>query len=33
MTLNEWAKDIHQNAVAHGWWDEPRPYRHGGKAL
>lgn len=25
-TLNEWAKDIHQNAVAHGWWDEPRSF-------
>lgn len=22
-TLNEWARDIHQNAVEHGWWDEP----------
>ena len=22
--LNEWAKEIHENAVAHGWWDEPR---------
>lgn len=25
-TLNEWARDIHQNAVAHGWWDEPRSF-------
>lgn len=23
-TLNEWAAEIHQNAVDHGWWDEPR---------
>lgn len=22
--LNELAKEIHENAVAHGWWDEPR---------
>ena len=26
MTLNEWAKEIHENAVAHGWWDEPRSF-------
>lgn len=25
MTLNEWAKEIHENAVAHGFWDEDRP--------
>lgn len=25
-TLNEWAQDIHQNAVEHGWWDEPRSF-------
>ncbi len=25
-TLNEWAKEIHENAVAHGWWDEPRRF-------
>lgn len=24
MTLNEWAKEIHENAVAHGWWEEER---------
>lgn len=24
--LNELARDIHQNAVAHGWWDEPRSF-------
>ena len=23
MNLNEWAKVIHDNAVAHGFWDEP----------
>lgn len=22
--LNEWAKEIHQNAVDHGWWEEER---------
>ena len=26
MTLNEWAKEIHENAVNHGWWDEPRSF-------
>ena len=20
--INEFAKEIHENAVAHGWWDE-----------
>ena len=25
-TLNEWAKDIHENAIKHGWWDEPRSF-------
>lgn len=25
-TLNEWTRDIHQNAVEHGWWDEPRSF-------
>lgn len=25
-TLNEWAQAIHDNAVAHGWWDEPRSF-------
>lgn len=29
-TLNEWARDIHQNAVEHGWWDEPRSFGDGG---
>lgn len=24
--LNELAKEIHQNAVEHGWWDEPRAF-------
>jgi hypothetical protein len=24
--LNQWAKDIHQNAVDHGWWEEDRPF-------
>ena len=25
-TLNEWAEVIHENAVEHGWWDEPRSF-------
>lgn len=25
-TLNEWAAEIHQNAVDHGWWDEERSF-------
>jgi len=24
--LNEWVKQIHENAVVHGWWDEPRSF-------
>ena len=24
MNINEFAKEVHQNAVEHGWWDEPR---------
>lgn len=24
--INEFAKDVHENAVAHGWWDEPRTF-------
>lgn len=26
MTINELTKDIHENALAHGWWDEPRSF-------
>ena len=26
MTINELAKEIHKNAVEHGWWDEPRSF-------
>lgn len=26
MSLNELAKEIHQNAVEHGWWDEERSF-------
>lgn len=26
MTFNDWAKEIHENAVAHGWWDEERSF-------
>ena len=22
MNINDWAKEIHQNAVDHGWWDD-----------
>lgn len=25
MNLNEWAREIHANAVAHGWWESDRP--------
>lgn len=25
-TLNDWARDIHDNAMKHGWWDEPRTF-------
>lgn len=24
MTITEWAKEIHENAVAHGWWETER---------
>lgn len=24
MNLNEWAKEIHANAVLHGWWEDER---------
>ena len=23
-TLNEWSKEIHDNAVKHGWWEDER---------
>lgn len=26
MTINEWTKEIHQNAMEHGWWDEERSF-------
>lgn len=26
MDLNEFAKDVHQNAVKHGWWEEERTF-------
>lgn len=26
MNLNDWAKEIHNNSKAHGWWDEPRVF-------
>ena len=25
-SLNEWAAEIHENAIAHGWWDDPRTF-------
>ena len=25
MNLNEWAREIHANAVEHGWWENERP--------
>lgn len=25
-SINEFAKEIHENAVAHGWWDESRSF-------
>lgn len=25
-SFNEWAAEIHQNAVEHGWWDEERSF-------
>ena len=25
-TFNERAKEIHKNAVEHGWWDDPRSF-------
>lgn len=24
MTINDWVKEIHDNAIDHGWWDEER---------
>jgi hypothetical protein len=26
LELNEFAKEIHQNAVEHGWWDTKRTF-------
>lgn len=26
MTLNELSKEIHKNAVEHGWWDDERSF-------
>lgn len=25
-SINEYAKDIHENAVAHGWWESARSF-------
>lgn len=26
MTVNEFAKEVHENAVAHGWWESPSSF-------
>lgn len=26
IKLNDFAREVHQNAVEHGWWDEPRSF-------
>lgn len=26
MNINDISKDIHENAVSHGWWDSERPF-------
>lgn len=26
MNMTGWANAIHDNAVAHGWWDDPRSF-------
>lgn len=26
MSLTDWAKEIHWNAIKHGWWDEPSSF-------
>ena len=26
ISLNDLSEDVHQNAVDHGWWDEPRSF-------
>lgn len=26
MKIDELAKEIHENAVAHGWWEDERPF-------
>lgn len=26
MIMNDWAKEIHENSCAHGWWDEERSF-------
>lgn len=26
MKLNKFAQEVHENAVKHGWWDEPRTF-------
>ena len=25
-TINQWVEDIHENALAHGWWENKRPF-------
>lgn len=26
MTINEWTKEIHENAIKHGWWEGERNF-------
>lgn len=26
MTINEWAEEIHRNAIEHGWWEGNRSF-------
>ena len=26
MTVNEFAKEVHENAVTHGWWETARSF-------
>ena len=26
MNLNEWAQEVHNNAVEHGWWEDERRF-------
>lgn len=26
IKINEFAQEVHENAIAHGWWDEKRSF-------